>query len=448
MTGKELIEKVLRNEEVERVPWVPYAGVHAGKLLGYKTGEVYTDEDKLVESLLEVNKLYKPDGQPVMFDLQIEAEILGCKLVWKDGAPPAVGSHPLSATDEIPTHIPGPDEGRMPMALNATRRLKEAVGDTTALYGLFCGPFTLASHLRGTKFFRDMTKNPEYASQLLEYTTKIGKAMVDYYVEAGADVISVVDPLVSQISPKHFAKLMHGPFKAIFDYIREKGRFSAFFVCGNATFNIDEMCKTGPDSIGLDENCSMIECKKISDAHNVVIAGNLPLTTVMLYGNQQDNMKAVIDLLDSLDHKNLIIAPGCDMAYDTPIENTTAAQQAVFNPEAARQMLANYQAEAIEFEGELPDYENLEKPLIEAFTLDSDSCAACTYMWAAVKDAQAHYGDKIETIEYKYNDPQNIARMHKIGVKQLPSIYINGELKYSSIIPSQDEFFAEIDKAL
>ena len=86
MTGKELIEKVLRNEEVERVPWVPYAGVHAGKLLGYKTGEVYTDEDKLVESLLEVNKLYKPDGQPVMFDLQIEAEILGCKLVWKDGA--------------------------------------------------------------------------------------------------------------------------------------------------------------------------------------------------------------------------------------------------------------------------------------------------------------------------------------------------------------------------
>ena len=74
--GKELLFKVLRHEEAERVPWVPFAGVHAGKLKGCNAREVLESADKLYESLLEVNKLYMPDGMPIMFDLQIEAEIL------------------------------------------------------------------------------------------------------------------------------------------------------------------------------------------------------------------------------------------------------------------------------------------------------------------------------------------------------------------------------------
>ena len=35
-----------------------------------------------------------------------------------------------------------------------------------------------------------------------------------------------------------------------------------------------------------------------------------------------------------------------------------------------------------------------------------------------------------------------------MGVKQLPSLYMNGKLYYESIIPGRDEFFAEIDKLL
>ena len=41
--GKELLFKVLRHEEAERVPWVPFAGVHAGKLKGYTAREILED---------------------------------------------------------------------------------------------------------------------------------------------------------------------------------------------------------------------------------------------------------------------------------------------------------------------------------------------------------------------------------------------------------------------
>ena len=79
--GKELLLKVLRHEETNEVPWVPFAGVHAGKLKGYTASEVLKEPDKLFESLMEVKKLYNPDGMPIVFDLQVEAEILGCDML-------------------------------------------------------------------------------------------------------------------------------------------------------------------------------------------------------------------------------------------------------------------------------------------------------------------------------------------------------------------------------
>ena len=115
LTGKELIYTVHRHEELPSIPWVPYACLHAGALKGYTAIEVLKDADKLFEALLEVNRLYQPDGQPVMFDLQLEAEILGCDLLWLEDNLPAVRSHPLAETDEIPDKIPRREEGRLPI---------------------------------------------------------------------------------------------------------------------------------------------------------------------------------------------------------------------------------------------------------------------------------------------------------------------------------------------
>ncbi|MBQ3108166.1 MAG: uroporphyrinogen decarboxylase [Clostridia bacterium] len=448
MTGKELIQAAYRHESTPRPPWVPYAGIHAAKFKGYTATEILKDADKLYECLMEVHRLYRPDGQPIAFDLQLEAEVLGCDMIWADDNPPSVTSHPLEATNDIPDKFVGPNDGRIPLIMDVTRRMKESVGDTTALFGLFCGPFTLASHLRGTKLFMDMKKNPEQVRKIMDYVTENGLRMVDYYIEAGADIITPVDPLVSQISAKNFREYLAEPYTRIFEYIRSKGYQSAFFVCGNALRNIEEMCLTKPDGISIDENIPMATAKEITDRYNVTIGGNIPLTTTMLFGNQQDNMKYVVDMVDSVDPRNLVIAPGCDMPYDVPIENGIAVAEAARNIEMYREMLKNYESTGDDFEVELADYDNLEKPLIEAMTLDSAQCAACGYMWAVVQDAKAKYGDKIDVVEYKYSTREGVARSKKMGVKNLPSLYMNGKLYYSSIIPSQDEFFAEIEKLM
>ncbi len=446
MNGKELIEATFRHEKTDQVPWVPFAGVHAGKLIGEDATKVYSDLETLEKSLLEAHKLYRPDGQPVMFDLQIEAEALGCELMWAKDAPPTVSTHPLDKEKEIPETIPGPGDGRISLALEATKQLVKEVGDSTAIYGLFCGPFTLASHLRGTNIFMDFFQDPDYVHSLLDYTTRVGRQMAKLYAEAGADVLAPVDPLVSQISPKHFTQYLHDPYSKLHDYIRELERFSSFFVCGDATKNIEVMCKTKPDGISVDENLDFAKTKEITDKYNVVLGGSIPLATVMLFGNQQDNMKVVIDELDAVSHHNLVVSPGCDMPYDTPVENTVGCEQAVHQTEQTRTLIEGYEKSDQDVEVDLPDYDSLERPLIEVFTIDSDTCAACTYMFQSALDAKKKYGDGIDVVEYKASASlENIIRAQKMGVEQLPSIYINGKLKFSSIIPSREALNEEID---
>ena len=448
--GKELILKTLRHEKTDEIPWVPFAGVHAGQLKGFTAEEMLTNADNIVESLKEVNKLYMPDGLPVLFDLQVEAEILGCDLLWAKDNPPSVKSHPLAAEKTLPCSckMPTPESGRMPMILDAMKRTKEAIGEEVALYGLICGPFTLASHLRGSDIFMDMMKDKNYVKDLMAFCGQVAVKMCEMYIDAGMDVIAVVDPLISQVSPKMIEKLLSESFIGVFDYIRSRDCLSSFFVCGNATSQIEVMCKMGPDGVSIDENVDLAKAKEITDKYNITIGGNIPLTTTMLHGTQEDNIKSVIDLIDSVeDKRNFIVSPGCDMPYATPRENTIACAQAVKNPESSRKLIENYESSFDDIEVEIPDYANEEKVIVELFLLDPEQCAACTYMKASAVDAYEEMKDIAEIREYKYFIKEDIARTRKMGVKNLPTMCIDGEQKFISIIPSREELLEAVKAA-
>lgn len=137
--------------------------------------------------------------------------------------------------------------------------------------------------------------------------------------------------------------------------------------------------------------------------------------------------------------RNFILAPGCDMPYHVPVENVIGIAQAVLEPEKVREMLSNYVAQEDDTEVILPDYEHLERPLMEVFTLDSATCAACTYMMGAAREAKKAFGDSLDMVEYKFTEKESIARCRKMGVTNLPSLYINGELKFCSLVPSRQE---------
>jgi uroporphyrinogen decarboxylase len=137
------------------------------------------------------------------------------------------------------------------------------------------------------------------------------------------------------------------------------------------------------------------------------------------------------------------------MPYDVPVDNVVGSMQAIREPETARLMVADYQAGEIDIDQVvLPDYDNLAKPLMEVFTLDSASCPACGYMMNAAARAFSELAGNVDMIEYKITEPKNVARMQKMGVKNLPSILINGQIRFSSIIPSNRELVDALKGAI
>ena len=58
------------------------------------------------------------------------------------------------------------------------------------------------------------------------------------------------------------------------------------------------------------------------------------------------------------------------------------------------------------------------------------------------------FDDAIDMVEYKFTLKENIARCKKMGVPNLPSMYINGELKFRSLVPSKEELEGAIRAAM
>ncbi len=449
MNGKDLLLAAVRGEKTSRPAWLPFVGCHGGFLIGRTATEFLKSADLVVEGLKKAKELYRPDGLPIMFDLQIEAEILGCGLHWADQVPPSVTSHPLAEGKTL-ADLPELDEskGRLPIVVESLERLKKEIGADTALYGLICGPFTLALHLLGNDIFLQMYDDEEGVLKIIDYCADIGIKMADIYLEHGADVVAAVDPMTSQISPEHFESFVTPAMNKIYDHIRARGGLSSIFVCGDVTRNLEVMVRTSADCISVDEQIDMAKLRELCSAAKKSFGGNIKLTAVLLLGDEDDTKLEVLDILSKVGEQGFILAPGCDLPYAVPLKNLKAVASIVHD-EYEREAAKSLKAKGMDSFDDitLPDYKAARTVLIDVITLDSTSCAPCQYMMEAVQKAVAAAGIVCYINEHKIKVRQGIGMMVKLGVKNLPTICINGEVRFASIIPDLKTLVAAIKDA-
>ena len=448
MTGRDLLKKAFSLQDVERIPWTPFVGVHGGNLIGVTATAYLQSEDLLFKGVSKAIELYNPDGIPVAFDLQMEAEVLGCTLAWADHNPPAVVSHPLldGKTLEDLT-IPGKNDGRIKLTLNATRRLRAAHPDV-ALYGLITGPFTLALHLLGTDIFMKMLEDPEDMKRLLSFTTEVGKSMATYYIEAGCDIIAVVDPMTSQIDPMSFETFITPCATDLFEHIRTSGALSSFFVCGHAQQNIEAMCGCKPDNICIDENIPLDYVKEVALKNKISFGGNIKLTVVMLMGTTNDVQENALECMDLGGKKGFILAPGCDMPMDTPVENVQAVTELVHDTYKQDVVRAMEKEQSKLDLLNMKDYGQTDRVVVDVITLDSESCAPCQYMVEAVKRVTPHFDGIVEWREHAIKKLEAVTFMSSLMVKNIPTICIDGKIAFVSQIPPKQELIAAIQKRI
>ncbi len=448
MTGKERVLKAFECKKTDRIPWVPFVGCHAGSLIGESAENYLKSEKLMIKGLNEAIARYTPDGIPIAFDLQIEAETFGCQLVWAEDNPPSVATHPLELGKTLADiQIPTKGSGRIPLILKVTESIRASHPDI-ALYGLITGPFTLALHLTGTNIFMSMYDDPFKTKELLAFCSNAAKAMSDYYIEAGCDIIAVVDPMTSQIGPDHFREFVTPFATPIFEHIHNQGAKSSFFVCGHAQQNIEAMCECLPQNISIDENIPLDFVRDICIAKGISYGGNLQLTTVLLLGSVMDAQKNAVECIEIGQGPGFILSPGCDLPYATPPLNLEGVVTMV-RDESQREVIKNMASQApVADLLNMSDYGKADKVIIDIITLDSEGCAPCQYMVEAVKEIAPEFEGIVEWREHKIKYRESLVFMTSLMVKNIPTICIDGKITFVSRIPPREEIVAAIQKRI
>jgi uroporphyrinogen decarboxylase len=263
-------------------------------------------------------------------------------------------------------------------------------------------------------------------------------------------VIAVVDPMSSQISPEHFEEFLAPSLGQVFGWIREAGALSSLFVCGDASRNLDVMARASCDNISIDENIPLERLRDITRTRGKSFGGNLKLTTVLLLGDEDDSRLDAIRCIDMGGGCGFVLAPGCDLPYGVPERNLQAVSEMVHDSYqreiAKRTIIAKTAASA---EAEPPtDYSREPHVQVEVVTLDSSSCAPCQYMVDAVHRAVKHLGRPVIVTEHRISTREGISAMTRLGVKKIPTICIDGEVAFSSIIPDQNTLAERIAASL
>jgi uroporphyrinogen decarboxylase len=271
---------------------------------------------------------------------------------------------------------------------------------------------------------------------VVELCAAVGRKAADFYIDRGADVVAVVDPMTSQISPKHFNEFVTDYVNQVFDHIREKNALSSLFVCGNASRNLENMCATRCDNVSVDENIDLARLAELARAKGKSFGGNLKLTTVLLLGDEAAARQDALRCIDIGGTQGYVLAPGCDLPYATPEANLQAVTAMVHDEYQRNVARAATRVAAVSFDDvKLPDYSREDRVIVDVVTLDSASCAPCQYMVDAVERAAEKFGDKVVINEHKITTRSGLSHMAKLGVGQIPTICIDGEVKFPSIIP-------------
>lgn len=321
--SKQMLIDAYQGKRTDKAPWVPYAGVHCAFVINEPADKMLQDPELLAKGVVETAKRYKADGIPLMFDLSVEANAVGCGLKWWEDNVPSIANHPCSdkRPEDAGMSMPTKESGRWPVIYEAARIAKPQLDELDCvMMGLLCGPLTLASHLAGVRIFTDVYKNKAFAHDIVKFSGQVSTLSAEFYAEMGCDIIAIVDPVASQIKSETFKEFVTPNCQDTIKAIKDAGKTSSFFICGDCTKVMEDVCTIGTDGFAIDEQLNLVFVRDMARKHGIGFGGNLKLTLALSLGLISPREDTIVNLAAG-GQQGYILAPGCDMPFDIPAEH-------------------------------------------------------------------------------------------------------------------------------
>ena len=307
--------------------FLPDMGTNGLFLTGLTAYEVYENPENQLKVAKKMNQVLESDFIYSMSDGALFCETLGLELLKPDFDFPSVLSHPVVDLESLrKLEVPDPySSGRMPTTLKTFNLVSKSIDKP--FYVSIQGPFTLAVQLAGaTHLLRSIIKDPEFVSELLDFTTEVVRRYSKATDEAGASYISIAEPGSITLSPERFEKLVVPNLNKVYN---ELNCWKSIHICGDTSDIIDHMLKCNIDSISLDQIMSYeTVMKKIPK--EIVLLGNLDPIELLEDGTPEEIRLETIKLLKKMrPYDNYMGAFGCNCQNETSIENLKTAVDTV-----------------------------------------------------------------------------------------------------------------------
>ena len=315
---------LLRGEKPERPVVFPMVVAnHAARLEGYSISEAVTQADVLARVLYSAYRFYGYDLIMVFSDTMVEAEAMGTQVLIPEDDDPFMLEPPRVSKLE-PANSEA--DGRMPVILEATRRLKDLLEDEVPILTSLKGPFSLASFLRGIDgFLEDLLSDPRRARDFLRLATENQVAYAEAIVKAGG-IPFIGDPVASGslVRPEMFREFALPYLAQLVRSVHQQGVKAGLHICGESKSILRDMVATGVDFLSIDEmDLGQARCE-VGD--NAVLMGNVS-TGLLLEGKPDQVAAAATECLER-GGPRLILSSSCDVPADAPKENVKALVEA------------------------------------------------------------------------------------------------------------------------
>jgi uroporphyrinogen-III decarboxylase len=187
-----MVKALLRGQRPFRPLLMPVLFSLGSRLENVPLRDFYSNPTKITNALRQIWNVLKLDGVTCYFDPFLEAEALGCHVIWAPNGSRVLADPVFTDVDALRHKLRSPervhDGGRVRLASEVLQRLKVMLRDEPALVVAVNGPLTLAKQLIG-----EDPGAEGLPADLVEYAAEATAAVTKTFAESGADVVLLVE---------------------------------------------------------------------------------------------------------------------------------------------------------------------------------------------------------------------------------------------------------------
>jgi uroporphyrinogen decarboxylase len=269
---------------------------------------------------------FMPDAVFSFMDLSVEAGAVGIPVIFPENGSPNIEQHPVKKVEDLARFkdLDVRYDARVNTYVDVIKRIKDNLDVLTGAYVI--GPFTLSGLMMGaTQIALATIDQPELVNEVLKFSTQTITRYGELLVEAGADMVCILEPTATFLSPEAFCSFS-APY--IEQIVKTLDIPSILHICGNTKNLVRVMCETGVQGLSLDAPVDFVATiQQIPE--NIVLIGNVDPVSIMVNGTPDQVRLAVKSLLEKMEpYPNFILSTGCDLPPETMLKNIQAFMEA------------------------------------------------------------------------------------------------------------------------